>query len=293
VNFWVSAGPIWNWEEAFKQGGIWGVEPKPSLKKRWDRLSRGDILAFYVSRPVSGVIGIGRITGKHEGKKPLWPEEKKRGKVIWRYRFNFDIIYRLENIKSWKMEKIHIADLRIPRAAGLSLAKSKDAIVALLQRADVEWGTNLAKLIRPEAERKPEERTPHEEMKTLLYDIGVWQGMISEKEYRLDGERLDVAWIKKGVKEARPRVAFEIHLKGNPYTALGKLKDANDKWRTKPVIVTSEKFTEKINHLLGGTFHEIAEEIKILMLDDVRELYEAERKLSKLKREKTLVEILD
>jgi hypothetical protein len=291
MRVWVSSGPPENWRVAIQEGGVWGVDPKPTLKKRWDTLSRGDLVAFYVSSPISRVVGLGCVKTKSEEDAPLWPAEKQIGKAKWIYRFRFDILHCLDE-NSWGTKGIPIGDLRIARAAGLNLVREKSAAVAFFQRADVEWGTDFTKLLAPEAARPPKELSPHEEVKNMIYDVGVWQGWISEKECRLDSERLDVAWFRKKVEGAVPKVVFEVHLKGNPYSALGKLKDAFDKWNSSPVIITVEECREDINRLLGGTFHEIADEIKILMVEDVKNLYDAEKKLNEIKKEKSLTDIL-
>jgi len=291
MKVWVSSGPIENWRVALKEGGVWGVNPKPSLKKRWDRISKGDLVAFYVSTPVSRVVGVGCIKRKDKEDTPLWPAEKRSGKAKWVYRFWFDILYCLEE-SFWKTKGIPIADLRIARAAGLNLVRERSAAVAFLQRTDVEWGTNFTKLLAPEAAKPVQKASPHEKIKDMIYDIGVWQGWISEKEYRLDGERLDIVWFRKKIEGAVPKVVFEVHLKGNPYGALGKLKHAFDKWNSSPVFITTEEHLTEINKLLSGTFHEIADDIKILSTEDVKNLYDAEKKLHKIKKEKSLTEIL-
>jgi len=292
MNIWVSSGNPENWEVAIKEGGVWGV--KPTLKKLWDKLSEGDILAFYASTPISGVIGFGRIKSKSIENTLIWPDEKSSGKAIWTHRFRFELIHFLKDKDLWKTKKIPITDLRIPRAAGLNFIRERSAAIAMLQRADVDWGTNLTPLIAPEAAKITEikEISPHEDIKNKIFDIGVWQGWISEKERKLDGERLDVAWIRRGVKGANPAVVFEVHVKGNPADALRKLKHARDKLNSKPVIVAPEECMPEITYLLEGSFHEIIGEIKILTLEDITKLYDAEKRLYELKKEKTLTEIL-
>jgi len=292
MNIWVSSGNPENWQVAIKEGGVWGV--KPTLKKLWDKLSEGDILAFYASTPISGVIGFGRIKSKSIENTLIWPDEKNSGKAIWTHRFRFEIIHFLKDENLWKTKKVPITDLRIPRAAGLNFIRERSAAIAMLQRADVDWGTNLTPLISPEAAKITEikEISPHEDAKNKIFDIGVLQGWISKKEFPLDGDRLDTVWIRRGVEGANPAVVFEVHDKGDPDKALGKLKHARDKWNSKPAIVTTEECVPKINQLLGGRFHEIADEIKILTLEDIKKLYDAEKRLYEIKKEKALNDIL-
>jgi len=292
MKVWLSSGPPENWRAAMQEGGIWGIEPKPTLKKRWDKLSEGDLVAFYVSSPVSRVVGLGRVRSKNREDIPLWPAEKQAGKAKWTHRFRFEILQCLDE-NSWGLRGIPISDLRISRSAGLNLIREKSAAIAFLQRADVEWGTDLTKLLAPEAARPIKELSPHEEIKSMIYEIGVWQGWISEKEYKIDSERLDVAWMKRRVRGARPKIAFEVQLeKANLDRALRKLKDANDMWNTTPILISPAELRSEIDYLLGGGYHEIAEQIKILTPDDIKEIHDAEKKLSTLKREKTLIDIL-
>lgn len=174
--------------------------------------------------------------------------------------------------------------------------KNKDVAIKLLQQADVSWNTNLTNLYQPEASiRKKAEKKPnlHEEMKQKLLEIGVWQGYIAEPERKLDGERVDVAWVRSQVKGAVPKVVFEVQVSGSPKSALGNLKDAYDKWNSIPVIVVTESMRESVERLLYGMYHEILPEIKILTIDDVRKLHEGEKKVYEIKTKRTLGKVLD
>ncbi|NVM23748.1 MAG: hypothetical protein HWN68_18460 [Desulfobacterales bacterium] len=102
------------------------------------------------------------------------------------------------------------------------------------------------------------------------------EGKVSEKEYRIDGERLDVAW--KRIEAGNPHSVFEVQIGGNFYEALAKLKHAWDKWNSRPFLVTTDQYKERALHWLKGSFHEIEAEIKIVDCDKVKELYEAIKK---------------
>jgi len=287
MHFWLSSGPAENWEVSIREGGIWAVEDKPTLLTRWQKMQIGDFIVFYVSAPVSGIVGFGTITEKFKDERTLiWPWEKKYNKVRWPYRFRFNVTHVLPK-QEWQENKIPISALRINRGSGLNHIVTKDAIIALLQRIDVEWKFDVTRLIAPSAtkEVKPTRKPSlHEEIKNKIYDMGVWQGWIAEKEYRLNGERLDVAWIKRGVESAKPRIVFEVHIEGNPKSALANLKDANDKWNSEPIIVTKKELVPKINELLRGTFHEIIDNLKILTLEDLEKMYSSKKELNELKK---------
>ena len=86
MKFWLLAGSLENWDRAISDN-VWGV--REGLKRFWDQISIGDILVFYATSPVSGVIGIGKVESKLKQDKPLWPDEVRENKVIYPYRFGF------------------------------------------------------------------------------------------------------------------------------------------------------------------------------------------------------------
>ena len=91
---WIILGPEKSWEIAFKQQGIWGV--KEMLYPEWKALDRGDIIFFYVTKTIRGIIGVGRVETKFIQDKPLWPDEVALGKVIYPFRFEFHTDYLIE-----------------------------------------------------------------------------------------------------------------------------------------------------------------------------------------------------
>jgi len=123
----------------------------------------------------------------------------------------------------------------------------------------------------------------HNEIRNMLYEIGKFEGWISETEYPIDSYRLDVAW--KRIKAGNPSYVFEVQIGGNFFEALTKLKHTWDKWNSKPFLVTTEKYELQARQLLEGSFHEIQHITKIVNWRKVRYLYEAEKKLKTLKNE--------
>jgi predicted transcriptional regulator len=102
-SWWIAPGSPEHWEIAFKMGGIWGINKK--RYKRWEKLSNGDYVLFYATKPVKGVIGYGTVKEKFKEDKLLWSDEIKEGKVKWPYRFKFDIKYHLPREK-WEQFKV-------------------------------------------------------------------------------------------------------------------------------------------------------------------------------------------
>ncbi len=133
ANFWVLSGnSLENWEKGI-QDGIWGVRDKKVLQKYWDQLIKGDILIFYVGKPIGGVIGFGRAETKFKQDKPLWPDEIRINGLIYPFRFEFKTEYCLPK-GTWYERKISIRDLRIGFWAGLNPLRDKNAIKALSTR---------------------------------------------------------------------------------------------------------------------------------------------------------------
>jgi len=68
-----------------------------------------------------------------------------------------------------------------------------------------------------------------------------------------------------------------VHLHGNMEEALTKLKHARDIWNSKPVLVTTGDMVERAYSVASGAFHEILDELKIVTVEDIKELYNRKR----------------
>src|SRR5437870_3811498 len=123
ANYWMAVGSVRNWNEAFRLGNIWGLEPK--RLNLWERVEPGDMLLFYAMRPVAGVIGYGTIKTKFRQTQPLWPEEIAAGKVLWPLRFELDVGYCVPP-DQWEVGRISSEVLRFK--AGLSFRKLDSAL---------------------------------------------------------------------------------------------------------------------------------------------------------------------
>ena len=289
VNFWVLSGnSLENWEKGVEDG-IWGVRDKKGLKRFWEQLSKGDILIFYVGRPISGVIGFGRAEAKFKQDRPLWPDEIRANQVIYPFRFEFKAEYCLSK-DTWHEKKISIRDLKIGYWAGLNPLKDRNAIKILATRIKQSWGVVLEIPGAPKKLGETEEvyePNLHNRFKEMLYKIGKIERYISEKEYPLDSERLDVVWrrVEKGV----PSRAFEVQIGGDIYHALAKLKHAFDLWNSDLFIIIRNEDRPKVEELLSGTFHEVRDRINIVSIEKIERLYNLQLEDEKLKAEIGLV----
>jgi len=86
-------------------------------------LSEGDILLFYVTQPVGGIIGHGVLRTKFKQNRPLWPQELSEGKLIWPLRFEFDVEWCLPP-DTWTTNKL-VSKLLWARAGFQLLGKQR------------------------------------------------------------------------------------------------------------------------------------------------------------------------
>jgi hypothetical protein len=67
---------------------MWGFSDR--TKGLWNTSCVGDFMAYYVTSPVSKVVGFGKLTEKFADEKLIWPDEKLFRRPIWKYRIRFD-----------------------------------------------------------------------------------------------------------------------------------------------------------------------------------------------------------
>jgi len=127
------------------------------------------------------------------------------------------------------------------------------------------------------------ETPDHNELQELIFQIGQLNRLISEKEYLMENERLDVVWRR--VERSVPTYVFEVQVGGDIYHAIGKLKHAFDIWNSNIFLVVHQKDLGKVEALLSGTFHEIKEKVKTITPQKVLELYQQKRKWINLEKE--------
>ena len=285
--YWLVVGSPENWKTAFEQGNIWGL--KETQRHLWERLNENDVLFFYATQPVGGIIGHGSIRTKFKQNQPLWPQELREYKVIWPLRFEFDVESCLPPEK-WETEKL-VSNVLRPRS-GFQLL-GQDMAKELLSFIKVpESVARRAERFRI-GERKAEFGAisdvqqvgfpTHGEVKKTLVEIGRLQKFIAEQEYPFDLGRLDVVWRR--VQQSVPTYVFEVNVGGDVYHALVKLKHAFDLWNSHVFVVARQADYEKVQALLAGTFHEIGGRLRFVELKEIEELYKRKRAYLDLERE--------
>jgi predicted RNA-binding protein len=286
MKFWVLSGSLNNWDKGISDN-IWGV--RVGLKKSWEKLQKGDMLIFYVTNPISGVIGIGSVEDIFEQKNPLWPDEIKENKVIYPYRFEFKVLYIVPK-PNWNENKINIKDLKINYRAGLNPLANKESIKTFLERIDTSWNTKFGEIIKEEKiiesiiEIKP--RSLHDDIKNRIKEIGEIEGFISEIEYSEPPYRFDVVWRSSKVVGGVPKYVFEVQIGGDIQQALAKLKHAYDKWGfPRLFLICNQEDVNRVNQYLGGTFHEIKDRLNVILVEKIVKLHEIQTEDFKLKKE--------
>ena len=284
--FWILCGKPEHWSIALKDE-IWGLIPK--FKGKWRHLQQADWLFFYATNPVTGVIGLGKVQAKFKQNQPLWPEEVLRKEVLYPFRFEFQSEYVIPQ-EQWKTRKIKIS-LPIGFYSGMNLLDDQDIIDKLREAVKQQWGTQF----EYEAEvgigkPKPSEEyisaetleLSHDKVKDMIFEIGKIHRYITDKEYMINADRLDVVWRR--VEKSVPTYAFEVQIGGDLYHALAKLKHAYDIWNSNIYVVTAEEYRNKIEELLAGTFHEIRNILNIISLKDIKDLYSLQLRDVKLRK---------
>jgi predicted RNA-binding protein len=138
------------------------------------------------------------------------------------------------------------------------------------QRAEAE-----KMLVEPSASEVARGACSHEDLQTMLVEIGRWLGKHAEREY----ERYDVVW-KESPLSPRLSHVFEIQVRGKLESALAKLKHAYDTQRSKPVLVIADARDENrarqwLRPYLSGSFHEIGDVTIVLSAADVERVHRA------------------
>ncbi len=216
MKLWILTGNIENWETAFNSGNVWGVR-EGKLVDRWKKLEKGDLLLFYAKAPSKGVIGVGKLESKFKQDRPLWPDEIREKRVIYPYRFDLQILGILSPDK-WLTEAISIVDLPLSLQAGVNSISKEDVISELINRVSDKFGLSLKVPDAVKSQPVKEGQSLHNQIRDKLVEIGQMEKLISEKEYPIDGERLDVTWRK--VIRGVPSKAFEVQIGGSPHQAV-------------------------------------------------------------------------
>ncbi len=265
--------------------GLWGFpDDKQKInKKRWSMLETGMPILFYGEyKGVRGIFMKAMLLNKEESYKPVKYWLKNPKGYPFHIHVNIESNKNLDGINPIKKEELaSVFSVPIFRQK----ADRWSLVIFGEESGRAEYSINKFLNILSEFEVRNKrisiERPDHEAIKEILYQMGIIQKKISEKEVLLDGYRIDVAWKK--VPRGAPYIVFEVHISGNLEEALTKLKHANDIWNSQPlVLVTTEEQIERAKNIIEGSFHEIREKIKVINWKEIKEAYELKTKYKSL-----------
>ena len=271
TQYWLVVGTAKNWKTSFENRNIWGLKDFRELAALWNLLAEGDKILLYVSNPISGIVGIGKVTTKFKQTNPLWPEELKQGSVIWPLRFEYEIEYcaspELWATRAYKETNLQLITRMVFQCVPPSVS------TAVRRHFDLpDESTKADKPAQVVAGSQGESPvSSHEDVKEQLTRIGQIQGFLAEKEYAIEGNRLDVVWRR--VEKSVPTYAFEVQLGGDIYHALIKLKRAYELWNSRIFLAGTLAGRPKFEELTSGTFYEIRNRVRYLEFGAVAELY--------------------
>jgi hypothetical protein len=285
-NFWIIPGSQKNWRQALISKGIWGLKERTYDKVYWLAIAPNDVILFYVSGKVQGIVGYGIVRSKFYQDVPLWDAEIRAGRVKWPLRFEFDVEFLLPENR-WIDEKISI-----PRGGHFRqplILKEWGEIESIIRALNPSVSMeSLQEISIPVSPAKAEEVSPtHEDIKNLLLEIGKLQGYIANPEFPMEVERLDVVWRR--LPESVPTYVFEVQIGGDLYHALGKLKHAHDIWNSRIFLVASADALGAVNQLLSGTFHEIKSVLRFIETEKIQDLHKSKRSIYQIEKDLGLI----
>ncbi len=256
-------------------------------ERRWksvQRIRKGDTLICYVRGKSCWIGALEVVSDAFRDSSPIWED------ALYPCRVGVKPIIILEPEKAIAARDVLpsmklLSRMRNPKRWGMAFRTSPVRLAAedgdlLMRELRKALGMKVTKT--GEIRERTDQRY-HDQVKQMLFELGRMEGRVSEKEYRINGERIDVAW--KRIELGAPYAVFEVQIGGNFYEALAKLKHAWDKWNSRPFLVTTDQFKGRALEWIRGSFHEIQRELRVVDCDKVVALYEAVKRAGSLKEE--------
>ena len=123
----------------------------------------------------------------------------------------------------------------------------------------------------------------HDAFVKMLVELGEMMGFEARANYRYGLEVYDAIWRRR-IPGASPSHVFEVVIKGNLHSALGKLSHAHDLWNSKLILVVDKNLLNKAEDLLSGSYHSIKKSVVIFLTNEVQELYEKKKSIIELEK---------
>lgn len=278
--YWLAVGTRGNWETSFSSGNLWGLKDFREVAALWNLLREGDKVLLYCSKPVSGIVGCATVVTKFRQTVPLWPDEIKRHQVIWPLRFEFDVEYCLSpslwEERAYRDAQLQMVTRMIFQCVPTSIAEAVREHSALAPPRWIRRASETPPIVSPNNSRE----VSHDRIKEQLLEIGQLQGFCAEKEFAIEGNRLDVVWRR--VERSVPTYAFEVQVAGDIYHALGKLKVAHDLWNSRIFVAGNHECRRKFEGLTASTFREIANRVRYIDIEIIADLHKRKTEYKQL-----------
>lgn len=302
TNNWLVIGIQSNWETALSQPiPIWGL--KTIHQKDFQILTIGDILWFYVTNPVGGIIGLGTVKDKYiDSINCIWKEELIKKSVIWPYRFRIQVLKVLPR-SFWTRHKIRINDFKIFWQKGFHLLNDyqtnelfnramslfdRSAIDQIYKGSTITTHSIPASIDNQINEPKEIYASPHREVQNDLAEIGKLQFYYSELEYPINSpnekKNIDVVWKRE--IDGVPTFAFEIEFSDSIEKSIERLQIAFKRWSARPRLIIENSYLQKTQKIISSYESSFSQNLKIYeplqiknLLSKKRELRSIENKL--------------
>lgn len=302
INNWLLIGVSKNWETALSQPvPRWGL--KLRYRGEFQSLNIGDIVWFYATAPISGVIGVGMVKDKYiDNMNLVWDEELRRKEVIWPLRFRIQVL-KVISQERWKSDNIKISDFHLMWQIGFQLLQDKH-VAKLTKRSEKAFVMapqedyfSGATIVQPSLIKEPlqpymaapqTEKPPltHRDLQGAIAEIGKLQFYHTQLEYpiELPGEdkNLDVVWKREiaGV----PTFAFEVELSGMIEKAIARLNFAYNRWNSRPRIVVPQRYSRKVNNIIAAEKRDFSRQFKMYEPTQLIELLNKKKELKTLEQ---------
>ena len=136
--YWINVAPPRSWPETINLS-ICGMPETLINKYRWRRVAKDDLILFYVTAPISGLIGYGKTIEILEGNAPLWSQELRVKHILYPLRIKISITtvlkqgdWQMKRIKPVKVTSFRRSLILIPNLWGIEYVSSIESASHLL-----------------------------------------------------------------------------------------------------------------------------------------------------------------
>ena len=280
--------------------GLWGFPDNAVNRSRWSALEPGaDLLLYFEHNGVKGVWMLAKLLSVEENRKPItyWIEDP----TGYPFQVRFKVIHPREHLPTpenpfkveWLNDVKPIQRDELAHTFGISALRSRQDRWSLYVFGDttqkgITYDISLLNSIFNEyvlRNKAAVRKVTHDELVEIVYNLGQLQGKYPYKEETIDRGKIDVVWRRLRRRDAAPYIAFEIHISGDLYADLVKLKHAYDMWNAIPVLILPEEKKEQARSWIEGSFHEIAHKFRLITIDEILDFYRKKRELKNLERQ--------